>query len=69
MSVMLYRQGKGTRFWGKEYKTVIVRDDEVSEHLNQGWHKHPDEVKAEKPEQESIKRTRKTKAESDESDD
>lgn len=69
MSVMLYRHGKGTRVWGKEYKTVIVRDDEAAEHLKQGWHKHPDEVKAEKTEQEPVKRTRKNKAESDESDD
>lgn len=65
MGVMLYRQGKGTRVWGREYKTIVVRDDEVAECIKQGWYKHPDEVKAE---QEPVKRTRKTKAESDESD-
>jgi len=69
MGVMLYRHGKGTRVWGKEFKTVIVRDDEVAEHIKQGWYEHPDEVMAEKPEQGPIKRTRKPKAESDESHD
>lgn len=64
MSTMLYKEGKGTRAWGKQYKTIVVKDDEVQEHLADGWHKHPDDVHAPKAEQTKIKRTRKTNAES-----
>ncbi|WP_312227555.1 hypothetical protein [Pseudescherichia sp.] len=63
MSTMLYKEGKGTRIWGKQYKTIVVKDDEVQEHLADGWHKHPDDVHAQKAEQTKIKRTRKTNAE------
>jgi hypothetical protein len=69
MSVMLYRDGKGTRVWGKQYKTIAVDESLVKEYLSDGWHEHPDDVKPSEIEQKAIKRTRKTKAESDESDD
>ncbi|WP_072929942.1 hypothetical protein [Nissabacter archeti] len=69
MSVMLYKEGRGTRVWGKEYQTKVVSDSDVAEHLAAGWHKHPDDVAAAEVKAEPVKRTRKTKAESDESDD
>lgn len=69
MSTMLYKQGTGTKVWGKKYQTVIVGDDEVSDYLKNGWHKHPDDVPEAKPETKKITRTRTTKAENDESDD
>lgn len=65
MGVMLYKQGRGTRVWGKEFKSIIVEEDAVSDHLKEGWHEHPDEVNGESVNQGRIKRTRKTKAESD----
>ncbi|EKS1846855.1 hypothetical protein QBD22_003814 [Cronobacter muytjensii] len=65
MSTMLYREGRGTRVWGKEYETKIVADEEVSKHLKEGWSEHPDDVKASSTNQ----RGRKPKAGSDESDD
>ncbi|PNK64543.1 hypothetical protein A6J33_018025 [Pantoea sp. FDAARGOS_194] len=63
MSVMLYKEGKGTRVWGKEYQTVVVRDDELSDYKSKGWKEHPDEVKAKAAEDKPIKRTRRTNAE------
>lgn len=69
MSVMLYKEGKGTRVWGKEYKTTVVDESLVKEFLSDGWREHPGDVKSSDIEQTPIKRTRKTKAESDESDD
>lgn len=65
MGVMLYREGRGTRVWGREYKTIVVEASEVDAHLKDGWHSHPDEVKDEIVSKEPVKRTRKTKAESD----
>lgn len=64
MSVMLYKSGRGTKVWGKEYQTVVVSDDELSDYLSQGWKKHPDEVAAKPAEDKPIKRTRRTNAES-----
>lgn len=63
MSVMLYKEGKGTRVWGKEYQTVIVRDDELADFRAKGWKDHPDEVSAKPAEDKPIKRTRRTPAE------
>lgn len=63
MSVMLYKEGKGTRVWGKEYQTVIVRDDELASYKSKGWKEHPDEVNAKPVEEKPIKRTRRTNAE------
>ena len=63
MSTMLYKEGRGTLIWGKQYKTIIVKDSDVESHLSDGWHKHPDDVHATKAEQPKIKRTRKTNAE------
>ena len=63
MSTMLYKEGKGTRVWGKQYKTVVVKDDDVHEYLADGWHKHPHDIDAKKEEPAKIKRTRKTNAE------
>lgn len=63
MSVMLYREGNGTRVWGKEYQTVIVRDDELTEYRSKGWKDHPDDVAATPAEEKPIKRTRRTNAE------
>lgn len=65
MSVMLYKEGKGTRVWGKQYKTVAVDETDVDSHLADGWCRHPDEVAAKKQEPTKIKRTRKTPAEDD----
>lgn len=62
MSVMLYKSGRGTKVWGREYQTVVVRDDELSDYLSQGWKKHPDEVAAKPAEEKPIKRTRRTNA-------
>jgi hypothetical protein len=67
MSVMLYKEGKGTRVWGKEYKTTVVDESLVKEHLSDGWLEHPGGVESSDVEQKPIKRTRKNKAESDES--
>lgn len=63
MSVMLYKSGRGTKVWGKEYQTVVVRDDELEDYLHSGWKKHPDEVAAKPAEDKPIKRTRRTNAE------
>ncbi|HCJ9394972.1 TPA: hypothetical protein NV922_001278 [Escherichia coli] len=63
MGVMLYKSGRGTKVWGKEYQTVVVRDDELSDYLSQGWKKHPDEVVAKTAEEKPAKRTRRTNAE------
>jgi len=63
MSVMLYKSGHGTKVWGREYQTVVVRDDELSDYLSQGWKKHPGEVTAKAAEDKPIKRTRRTNAE------
>ena len=63
MSVMLYKEGKGTRVWGKEYQTVVVLDDELAGYKSKGWKEHPDEVKANPAEEKPIKRTRRTNAE------
>jgi len=63
MSVMLYKEGKGTRVWGKEYQTVVVRDDELAEYKAKGWKEHPDEVTAKPADDKPIKRTRRTTAE------
>lgn len=65
MGVMLYKQGRGTRVWGKEYQTIIVDETDVDAHKKDGWHSHPDEVKGEGDSQEMTKRTRKPKAEDD----
>lgn len=62
MSVMLYKEGKGTRVWGKQYKTAVVSESDVASYLADGWHKHPDEVGAKPVETTKIKRTRKTSA-------
>lgn len=69
MSVMLYKSGRGTKVWGKEYQTVVVRDDELSDYLSQGWKKHPDEVPEDEVKGEgklsktyNVKRTRRTNA-------
>lgn len=66
MSTMLYKQGLGTKVWGKEYKTIVVKDEDISEHLKDGWYKHPDEVPDTKAETKKNTRTRTNKAESDE---
>jgi len=66
MSTMLYREGKGTQVWGKEFQTKVVKDEAIAEHLADGWHMHPDEVAAKKVEKEPNKRARKNKVESDE---
>ncbi|MCK1966867.1 hypothetical protein MT962_000654 [Franconibacter sp. IITDAS19] len=63
MSVMLYKEGNGTRVWGKEYKTTIVPEHDVESMIAEGWHKHPDEVMSQKTEQTRIKRTRRTNSE------
>lgn len=63
MNVMLYKEGKGTRVWGKQYKTTVVSDSDVESHLADGWHKHPDDVSAKVIEPTKIKRTQKTSAE------
>ena len=63
MSVMLYREGTGTRVWGKEYETVIVRDDQLAEYRGNGWKDHPSEVSAGPAVDKPIKRTRRTNAE------
>ncbi|ELY4440249.1 hypothetical protein SMZ43_003931 [Cronobacter dublinensis] len=47
MSTMLYREGRGTRVWGKELESKVVNDDEVKSHIDNGWFEHPDEVKQE----------------------
>ncbi|MEM6162044.1 hypothetical protein AAH446_16085 [Erwinia sp. P6884] len=63
MGVMLYREGKGTRVWGKQYKTTVVSESDIASYLADGWCKHPDEVDAKPVETAKIKRTRKTSAE------
>lgn len=65
MNVMLYREGVGTRIWGKQYKTMIVSEDDVASHLSDGWFKHPDEVRAKPVETAKVKRTRKANAEAE----
>ncbi|HBI07866.1 MAG TPA: hypothetical protein DDY48_12215 [Erwinia persicina] len=69
MSVMLYKSGRGTKVWGKELQSKVVVDGDVEELLADGWYEHPGDVNSSDTEQKPIKRTRKTKAESDESDD
>lgn len=63
MSLMLYKEGKGTRVWGKVYQTVIIRDDELAEFHAKGWKSHPDEVAAKPDKDKPIKRIRRTHAE------
>lgn len=65
MGVMLYRQGRGTRVWGKEYQTIVVNEEGVEVHKKDGWYCHPDEVKSGSDNQEKIKRPRKVRADTD----
>lgn len=44
MGVMLYKQGRGTKVWGKEVQAKVVDDGDVEDHLADGWVKHPNEV-------------------------
>ncbi|WP_234923241.1 hypothetical protein [Salmonella enterica] len=44
MGVMLYKQGRGTKVWGKEVQAKVVDDSDVEDHLDDGWVKHPNEV-------------------------
>ncbi|MBZ4768479.1 hypothetical protein HU131_24645, partial [Salmonella enterica subsp. enterica serovar Typhimurium] len=44
MGVMLYKQGRGTKVWGKEVQAKVVDDSDVEDHLADGWVKHPNEV-------------------------
>ncbi len=44
MGVMLYKQGRGTKVWGKEVQVKVVDDSDVEDHLADGWVRHPNEV-------------------------
>lgn len=44
MSVMIYQAGGDTKIWGRKLKTKIVDQDDVAEHLANGWYKHPHDV-------------------------
>lgn len=48
MNVMLYKEGRGTQVWGRQYKTVIVDDSDVDSFIADGWFKHPSDVEADK---------------------
>ncbi len=37
MGVMLYKQGRGTKVWGKEVQAKVVDDSDVEDHLADGW--------------------------------
>lgn len=65
MGVMLYRSGRGTRLWGREYQTIVVDEADVDDHKKDGWYSHPDDVKSVSDNQEKIKRPRKVRAETD----
>lgn len=43
---MLYRKGTQDRIHGIHVDTIVVDEHEVEEHLAQGWHGSPDDVKA-----------------------
>jgi len=61
MNVMLYKEGKGTQVWGKQLKTVIVDDSNVESYVSEGWHKHPDDIVAEKDLKPVVKKEPKKK--------
>lgn len=44
MGVMLYKQGRGTKVWGKDVQVKVVDDGDVEDHLADGWVRHPNEV-------------------------
>lgn len=47
MSVMIYQAGGDTKIWGRKLKAKIVGQDDVAEHLDNGWYEHPNDVPAE----------------------
>lgn len=41
MTTMLYQCPGDEMLWGLKIKTTVVEDDDVDQHLDEGWHKHP----------------------------
>lgn len=44
MGVMLYKQGRGAKVWGREMQSKVVNDGDLDDHLADGWFTHPNEV-------------------------
>lgn len=49
MSVMLYKQGRGTKVWGKDLQTKVVDEGDVEGHVSEGWFEHPADVPEDSP--------------------
>ena len=44
MSTMLYKSGGNTAVWGRNLHTKLVSEDDVEDHVSDGWYLHPHDV-------------------------
>ncbi|TNE61196.1 MAG: hypothetical protein EP341_00835 [Sphingomonadales bacterium] len=68
MSVMLYKKGGSHVLHGLNVDYVIVDENDVADHIEQGWAKSPTEAHADKPapqQEDKPRRGRPPKVKSD----
>lgn len=72
MTQMIYKHGSDSEWKGVKYDWKIIKEDDLQEHLDDGWLAHPDELlePTAEPEQEQKKKPgpKPRKAETNESD-
>lgn len=69
MSQMIYKHGGEALVWGKKATVKVVDEDEVDEHLEDGWLDHPSKLfDAPEPEQKKKPGPKPKKAETNESE-
>ena len=67
MSQMVYKAGGNEVIWGIKCSYKIINDDEVEQHLSDGWVDHPHKMLNPAEPEPEKKSTRKKKADNDES--
>lgn len=72
MTQMIYKHGSDSEWKGVKYDWKIIKEEDLQEHLDDGWLAHPDELleSPAEPEPELKKKPgpKPKKANSDESD-
>ena len=74
MTQMIYKHGSDSEWKGVKYDWKIIAEDDLQEHLDDGWFAHPDDLLESPPEPEPEPEPKKKpgpkpkKAETNESD-
>lgn len=70
MTQMIYKHGSDSEWKGVKYDWKIIAEDDLQEHLDDGWFAHPDDLLESHAEPEPKKKpgTKPKKAETNESE-